>query len=515
MKLFPLLVGTCCGLQIGVYLSAPRQNRLSASRLRSSLDDEEDESAPIDPLYGQGKVDAADEDRLAELVKKRMAEIGSGVEEPAPDYGDEGLSDEVTEELRKRLSALPKSEQAASDRRIIENIFEVAQEDVRNWGEEFREENRQRAAESSARFEEGLAEQTRAFAAQIDAVIGEAGIDLQKLTAKDDVEFDDYKIVAASSKASTPALTTRWPPSNAVASVLGDNELAAKTAEALKSDGYEVNGDKADMVVVCSGPPDFRNAESTLRRATDAVKPGGLVVVASRHGATRTSDFTFALRNARGDLTRALEFEDSTKLLTRRKGEGVSFAVVRLGDLGKKASGETKLELNDALDAPVSMAVAAEALKQTCLQPAARNQTLTVSGQNLPGSKRMWDDMFLKLDGPELVRLDAPRASSTLDVILWIREWATLWTGKETPLTTPVTLDNVDDGASLLFVDTKKSPKKRKQNGGIILVVDTSPSGAIRARAIRAPYDEGIAVKEMSENEIMLRFQKDFAKEWA
>lgn len=296
----------------------------------------------------------------------------------------------------------------------------------------------------------------------------------------------------------------------------GDDELTRAVTSELSSLGYSVVEEETvkASVVLCGS--DFRMAPEGVDRATKALEDGGLLVLASRHGSSRTNEFAFAFRNARGDLSRAREAEDAVKLATRKAGRSLSFAIVRLGGDARPTASAAALEVGDGLDAPTSVAVAAQALAKTCVVPFARNQTFAVAG-GTPSTD--WDDVFLKLDGPELFRQTAAPDVDRAEVVEWFREWATLWTRADAPLTTPVEAQPTPDGVQLLFVDTKqtknKPPRRKGNNGGVRLRLDADPTTqGPRARVTRTPYDEGIAVKEMSEAEILNRFKRDFVKQW-
>ncbi|CAN0085755.1 unnamed protein product, partial [Scytosiphon promiscuus] len=78
---------------------------------------------------------------------------------------------------------------------------------------------------------------------------------------------------------------------------------------------------------------------------------------------------------------------------------------------------------------------------------ARRNSTFAVSDFPLswPVPSSGWVDEFLKLTGPELVRIPIPgtfedlsEGSGTFRAWAFLREWAQLWTGEGTGLTTPV-----------------------------------------------------------------------------
>ena len=58
-----------------------------------------------------------------------------------------------------------------------------------------------------------------------------------------------------------------------------------------------------------------------------------VVVVASRHGVTRTGEFNFQMRNFKGALTRARETENAAKRATTKLNSAASFCVARFGDV--------------------------------------------------------------------------------------------------------------------------------------------------------------------------------------
>ena len=165
--------------------------------------------------------------------------------------------------------------------------------------------------------------------------------------------------------------------------------------------------------------------------------------------------------------------------------------------------GSVKLELGDALGADTALGAAAAALAQSLLQTSARNATLSIEGGGdgaPPGeagglpSQAEWDDLFLKLDGPEVrgasaallggagrsrrrevsVTDDAetlpPLPSSSPQVWrqplggafgrdvararTWLREWAA---ARPFSLTTPVEVEEFSSGVRFVF-----SPPERK-----------------------------------------------------
>ena len=198
-----------------------------------------------------------------------------------------------------------------------------------------------------------------------------------------------------------------------------------------------------------------------------------------------------------------------------------------------------RLEVGDALGGDTSCAAAAMALAQALIQPAARNGTLSLEGGGADAAalprQDEWDDLFLKLDGPELMRM--PLAGAFADdaalARTWLREWAD--SGAATSdLTTPVVLEQPSAGVRFVFEplgrrrsaafadkDDNKDDgiglrsgraTRRKLEGGLELVVDADPnSGRARLRAKRCLYKPKAVVKLMSETTILSRLKRDLA----
>ena len=63
--------------------------------------------------------------------------------------------------------------------------------------------------------------------------------------------------------------------------------------------------------------------------------------------------------------------------------------------------------MGDSLDDGVSAASAAEALVQSMTQKTSLNATFSIANDAEAGvsNQAVWDDLFLKLDGPELLRM--------------------------------------------------------------------------------------------------------------
>ncbi|CAN0473009.1 unnamed protein product, partial [Ectocarpus sp. 8 AP-2014] len=183
---------------------------------------------------------------------------------------------------------------------------------------------------------------------------------------------------------------------------------------------------------------------------------------------------------------------------------------------------------------------------------ARRNSTFAVSDfpTSWPVPSSGWVDEFLKLTGPELLRIPVPatfeglsEGSGTFHAWAFLREWAQLWTEEGTGLTTRVKVF-VDEEARRagLYFDPSQTKylsakeereaeeqraareKKRgssgppsktrnllKKEGGLDIIVEDRPYP--RVRVVRANMGPKTIVKEMSEQLILDKLKKD-VKTW-
>ena len=80
-----------------------------------------------------------------------------------------------------------------------------------------------------------------------------------------------------------------------------------------------------------------------------------------------------------------------------------------------------------------------------------------------------WDDQFLKLVGPEVYRRGLASLSPD-EAQTWLREWARRFLRPGNKLTTPVTVQDTDDGVLLRFLTI------------VTLLLDRHPNPTIRSR---------------------------------
>ena len=274
-----------------------------------------------------------------------------------------------------------------------------------------------------------------------------------------------------------------------------------------------------------------------------------------------------------GKLDKIREIEQAIVTISRtRKGNQtpLDYTIIKFGDVADGGEGDdVTIKPGDVLDGSISSDAAANVLLQAmAYQPYARNSTLCATGDEIPIDTATWNDKFLSLSGPELLRIDAGRgAEDTDEGILdskyeqlrqYIKQWSASYEGdrKGTGLTTPVlvrksrkpasTFDGVisRDGVRILFqttntgdryksaseekleekernrgggggsgAPTKKSSSapvmtKARKEGGVEVLVEKTTNGNIRVRARRCNMDNKTIVKEMSEQVIVKSLKK-------
>jgi hypothetical protein len=216
----------------------------------------------------------------------------------------------------------------------------------------------------------------------------------------------------------------------------------------------------------------------------------------------------------------------------------------------------------DGVDGNLSVDTAVHVLAQAMLlQPSARNATLSVTGE-LPAirddqQQRILDDAFLKLDGPELMRIQVDKGDEKYEsLVQYVTEWAEALS-VEGKLTTPIRMLPVDTiperqrvtayhagvqriaAVQVLFLPTNTGKKyvsrqdeqrqqkagaesgrskvstklprdiRNAKEGGIEFTVEVldDADATIRVRAKRCNYGDDAVIKELSEETILSRFR--------
>lgn len=308
--------------------------------------------------------------------------------------------------------------------------------------------------------------------------------------------------------------------------------------------------------------------------------PPSHVVIVSSLGTERTNKMPYSMQNMfTGKLDKLREIEQSVVAISRgRSGGGkkpLDYTIVKFGDVanndGTGSVDSIEIRPGDHLDGEIGPNAAANVLLQAmAYQPYARNSTLCATG-NLPTGAAVdtsvWNDKFVCLSGPEILRIEAGPGTKDDDKILdpkfeqlsaYVKEWSTAYEGdrKGTGLTTPVLVRNsrkgpskfdgvvAREGVRILFQTTntgdryksasedraeekernsggttKKSSGpakvigKASKEGGVEVLVEKTKDGELRVRARRCNVDHKTIIKEMSE-EVILSSLKKAVKAW-
>ncbi|KAL7502743.1 hypothetical protein ACHAXN_000841 [Cyclotella atomus] len=351
-----------------------------------------------------------------------------------------------------------------------------------------------------------------------------------------------------------------------------------------------MGGNSAQVALIFASSLDDRSSLESLlgrvlkRTAPVAGGPAGVppshVVIVSSLGTERTNKMPYSMQNMfTGKLDKLREIEQSIVSISRGRSDGgkqpLDYTIVKFGDIANDDGGgsDESIEIRpgDHLDGEIGPNAAANVLLQAiAFQPYARNSTLCAIG-SLPSSvsieTSVWNDKFVCLSGPEILRIEAGPGAKDDGKILdpkfeqlaaYIKEWSTAYEGDRngTGLTTPVLVRNSRKGPSefdgvisregvhILFQTTntgdryktasedkaaekernsggsvKKSSdpakiiSKARKEGGIEILVEKTKNGDLRVRARRCNMDHKTVVKEMSE-EVILSSLKKAVKAW-
>ena len=256
-----------------------------------------------------------------------------------------------------------------------------------------------------------------------------------------------------------------------------------------------------------------------------------------------------------GDKQRAAEQEF---LLAARK-VGPGYSILRLGKLkedsplppsqGAPPSSRAELVAGDGLSGDMPMSTAAAVVVETLRRDQAVNASFSLGAEGsgasgggplraggtapprAPSDDAHWQDQFLKLTGPEVYRRSLDRLTPD-EAQTWLREWARLFLRPGNKLTTPVSVQDTDDGVLLRFLtvatgyadfDVEETADEKwaatkpgameskagKPDGALLLTAEARPNP--RVRVSRAEMADGVVVKEMSEATVLERLDKDLA----
>uniref|UniRef100_A0A7S2DV39 NAD(P)-binding domain-containing protein n=1 Tax=Haptolina brevifila TaxID=156173 RepID=A0A7S2DV39_9EUKA len=490
------------------------------------------------------------------------------------DSANGGTSDgELMSELRKALSSLDEGELAASDERVIDGFVDDRKGQVSAFQEDFDRslEAAQEAIES--RLEGELRDVESDFMARVDAAVE----NLRKSSATGD-DTTAAATAAANAAAEGDGIPAASIPAGGLIVVAGagtplGTELLRAIGgsesgwqlRALVADGATLNvGDvecesmpfapftptklarslagAAAVIVVSAAAGGTGGVEPEvvpkILKALDANIPPRRLIFVSTHGVERTDKLPYNLRNVFGQLDKQRAAEQEIILKARRMCP--AFTIVRFGALkdsppsASASAGRAQIQPSDVLDGDLPLAAASSLLSKVLLRDEAINATLSAgpaadTASAIGDEAMYWEDEWLKLVGPEVYR----RPLTVLpveDAILWLREWAQRFTRPGQQLTTPVSVQDVDDGVLLRFLtragggyadfdaeetaDDKWAAAKPgasklesgEPDGALLLVAESRPTP--RVRVSRAEMAEGTVVKEMSEAAVLAKLDK-------
>jgi hypothetical protein len=273
-------------------------------------------------------------------------------------------------------------------------------------------------------------------------------------------------------------------------------------------------------------------------------------VAFSTLGTERTNKMPYSMQNLMGGkLDKRRQMEEAVIATVRQRAvePALDFTICKLGEL-KASSDAFSLMSGDALDGTTTVDTAVTVLAQAmAFQPAARNATFACVG-SLPSDcgQAFLDDSFLRLDGPEIIRMDLSEypVVSFAQLAEYMREWAFLMAETGKGLTTPIRAEVSklkshtpgvvqQAGVQILFLPTTtgakymssreerdrelerdkeaKSDGPRRttaKEGGLEVLVEVTDDSRLRIRVKRCNYADGAVLKEMSEETIISRFKQ-------
>jgi hypothetical protein len=321
-----------------------------------------------------------------------------------------------------------------------------------------------------------------------------------------------------------------------------------------------LGGDNAIAAILfCTSLSDRSSLNKIMDRLLrKTLLPGGAIgqpptqlVAITSLGTERTDQLPYSLQNWMGnklDQRRQVEEALIATVQNRVAQPPLDYTICKFGDL-KDSPSEFSLMPGDVLDGTTPLRTATEVLLQAvAYQPFARNATLCAVG-TLPEEEkieRLWDDAFLRLNGPEVERWTMPELGTAANydrLCEYLNEWANNFALNPRGLTTPIRIETSKikasqtsgirerSGVQLLFLPTAtgKNYLSREEEreldgqrgnkvtamrsrlakeGGIEVVVEVTAEDTLRVRAKRCNYADGVPLKELSEETIRKRLEK-------
>ena len=476
---------------------------------------------------------------------------------------EDSLQDELERQLREALNNVPDEERRASDQRIIDNFVDQKKTQLNPVQDDLNRRLDDIQDSLEEKVEAQLTELREETAAKIDAAVASLLSSKQKSdsspvpgencgqVALNSVIPKVARIVVAGSVTSLGQrlLTTlsKKQPGWKLVALVSEPDKAPPFPDEVECRAYSpftpsslarVVADADALVVLCDRPCGAGGVEpKVMGRLMNAIgKKLRRLLIVSAHGVERTSQLPYSLQNALGgalDRQRAAE-QEAVLRAQETKGGLPAYSIARFGKISDvddlAATDSTRVELapGDALSADIPSNVASDLLMEALLRDDAVNATFSAA----VGDSISWEDEFIKLVGPELLRIRLEKVQPN-QVVEWLRDWAQLFLRPGSGLTTPVQIVEVNGGVLLRFIDqgvgyrdfdeddssdakwkdavalrsAKEGGRPGKSDGALRIVAESTPFA--RVRVCRAEMDNGATVKPMSEAAILQRLERD------
>jgi len=283
-----------------------------------------------------------------------------------------------------------------------------------------------------------------------------------------------------------------------------------------------------------------------------SIPPSHIICISSLGTVKASSNglLGFMMTGLNGKLDKYREIEEGivSKCRTRFGNQAFDYSILKFGNIvpTNKVKGPANISEGDAGSGETDAQTAADVLVQTiAYQYHSRNTTLSAIGTSNFASasttQQQWDDLFLSLDGPELLRTYIPFETQQLQekCQFYVQNWAVtkFVDAKSTGLSTPAIVENTPNGVKIIFKPTNtgkaykskdeerkleqqstkyKSPTSKQPSsintkelteGGIEIVFEKDYEGGFRLRAKRCNMSYDTVVKEMSEETILSKLK--------
>lgn len=300
--------------------------------------------------------------------------------------------------------------------------------------------------------------------------------------------------------------------------------------------------DSQTVVFFASSFPDKASVMTMIERLLSrtasgngrvSVPPSHIICISSLGTEKASSNglFGFMMTGVNGKLDKYREMEEGiiSKCRTRFGNQSFDFSILKIGNI--VPTNKVKLPLSitdgDIGSGDIDASTAANVITQTiAYQYHSRNTTLSAIGSSniasIETSQEQYDDLFLSLDGPELLRTALPTLDNNAQLQEKCKFYAQNWAytkfidAKTTGLSTPVIVENTKDGVKIIFkpTNTGKSYKSKDEERKVEQQRSTSysspSSSSTSSNKKQQPVSVNINTKEMVEGGIEIIFENDY-----